>query len=132
MANTKISMSLPYACLIDNNLEAILIIGPIDIEYDNSIYQYVEGATPADAVQALIDINCIPSDNSISRIEQILLNSVNIGQQPSQELLDSISDVKAIMKAHALFGPSGLPEGFTLPEGVDLKTFLELCCNIIV
>lgn len=54
MANVQISTTQNYACFCDSNLSAGLIPGPETVEYNDSIYIYTEGDTPAEAVDAMI------------------------------------------------------------------------------
>lgn len=119
MANVKISMALPYACAINADLDAGLVLGPTDVEFNDSIYVYAEGATPAAAIQAVMNLGRTPSPASIERMEQQLLNTVPPGDEPGSELLQLIENMKTVV------GMGVLPEGFVLPEGMTLEQFLE-------
>ena len=97
MANTQVSTTKNFSCWCDKHSDAGLIFGVVSIEYNDSIYVYKEGDTPADAISAMARSGMIPNKKSFERmIQQIKTTIVDNENKPTSTALEYIEDVESV------------------------------------
>lgn len=96
MANVQVSITQAWSCFCDTNSSAGLIPGPETAEYNDSIYIYAEAATPADAIQGVIDAGRVPDAESFDRMVQQVIDfyGTNSESQEAQDALAAIEQVR--------------------------------------
>ena len=108
MANVQISTSQDYACFCDANSSAGLIPGPETVEYNDALYIYTEGDTPAAAVNAMIVAGRTPTDESYDRMVQDF--------ESQKSLLDPVADAEDIAAIDELItGLRSVQDGSYIP-----------------
>ena len=75
MANVQIFTTQDYACFCDVNLSSGLVPGPETVEYNDSIYIYTEGDTPAAAVldELSSTLELVPPSGSGRKVRDLVL-----------------------------------------------------------
>ena len=96
MANVQVSLTQLWACFCDTGSSAGLVNGPETAEYNNSIYIYAEAATPADAIQGVVNAGRVPDDESFERMIQQVTDFYEGGTEDASTVNDLISAIEDI------------------------------------